>query len=321
VPGTDPEWRAQREQGAKKDTEEAQVSTVEDAMGPDALEQLEKWKDEMLASQPLTMSQVEEFRRGLALVKRSRAGRGFEDEVVRLWPQLGDAHLARVKEPMDLGKIDRRLGQGRYKTFGEFKNDLALIFTNSVDYNGATHKVTAQAFAVVEKVWKECLKTCLTGDKSPHPVSSLRKQDGASSVDQEPERQCDITVEKTTKRRCPSDQPRNVKRTRVTRASGPARAELIRMERSFGDTAFTAPSLAKSFQNDPELVTRAYMLGARDPALTDKTVFWPPSSHLDKIIWFVQGSPVYAKTFALVIDHQNRDEKVLIFVDNPLLSL
>jgi hypothetical protein len=55
---------------------------------------------------------------------------------VRLWPRLAGVYLAQVKKPMDLGK----------ETIGELRKDLAVIFINSVDLNGATHEVPAKAF-------------------------------------------------------------------------------------------------------------------------------------------------------------------------------
>jgi hypothetical protein len=48
------------------------------------------------------------------------------------------------------------------------------------------------------------------------------------------------------------------------------------MERSIGDTPLTAPYLAEHFQNDAEIVTRADVIGVRDPALVDPNVFRPP---------------------------------------------
>jgi len=144
---------------------EVQVSTTEDARGPDSLEKLEKWNDEELAIESITPYRVREYRRALGLVKKTKAGMAFKDAVAKLWPGLAEAYLARVEHPMDLGELERRLKDNQYKTIGDFKKDLALIYTNSVDFNGTTHDVTQQSFGVVENVWSKCMP--ISADEPP----------------------------------------------------------------------------------------------------------------------------------------------------------
>merc|ERR1719331_352257 len=40
-----------------------------------------------------------------------------------------------IKKPMDLGKVDKRLGQGNYNSPEEFASDVRLVFTNAKTYN------------------------------------------------------------------------------------------------------------------------------------------------------------------------------------------
>ena len=148
------EYLANQEQ---TETPEAESIVVQDTMGPDTLRRLERWNDEKLANRPVTCQQ---FRRILGNAKLSKVGRSFRDAVAEIWPGYAERYLAEITEPMDLSKLQQ---EGLYKTLGEFKKKLTLIFTNSVSFNGPHHELTAAAFTLVEKVWTECLQTALNG--------------------------------------------------------------------------------------------------------------------------------------------------------------
>lgn len=101
--------------------------------------------------------QRREIRKSLGKAKKTKSGAHFRDSVQRLWPGLWDNYVARIEKPMDLGKIDRDLREpdGPYTTFGDVKNDLGLIFTNTLAFNGPTHDVTAAALNAVKTIWTE----------------------------------------------------------------------------------------------------------------------------------------------------------------------
>lgn len=52
---------------------------------------------------------------------------------------------------MDLGTLKQQLTQGRYETFKSFTNDLELIWSNAIQYNGVSHPVSKTATNLREK--------------------------------------------------------------------------------------------------------------------------------------------------------------------------
>jgi hypothetical protein len=61
-----------------------------------------------------------------------------------------------IKVPMDLSTVDRKLKMRQYKDPGEFADDMRLIWTNAITYNGRLHPVGANAVAMAdyfEKQW------------------------------------------------------------------------------------------------------------------------------------------------------------------------
>ena len=50
-------------------------------------------------------------------------------------------YLARIKTPMDLGRVRSRLQSGAYETFVTCATDIALVFKNAMTYNPASHHV------------------------------------------------------------------------------------------------------------------------------------------------------------------------------------
>lgn len=115
------------------------------------------WEDSEKDKATISPYQRREMRKSLAKAKKTKSGAHFRDSVSRLWPTVWDNYVARIEKPVDLGKIDRELREpdGPYKTFGDVKNDLGLMFTNTMAFNGPTHEITAAALNAVKTIWNE----------------------------------------------------------------------------------------------------------------------------------------------------------------------
>ncbi|XWW97113.1 hypothetical protein V2A60_005094 [Cordyceps javanica] len=144
------------------------TSTAEPATAPDeaasaehvpSLETLPNWNDSEANGRPFSTYQRREVRKTIGRLKKTKGGAHFRDAVIKLWPQLREAYLAKIDKPMDLSEVDRnvREGEAAYATFGEFKDNASLIYLNALNFNGPTHDVTFAAFNVVKALWEELL--------------------------------------------------------------------------------------------------------------------------------------------------------------------
>ncbi|KAK8150764.1 hypothetical protein G3M48_008938 [Beauveria asiatica] len=124
-----------------------------------SLDTLPNWNDPEANGRSLSPYQRREVRKTIARLKKTKGGAHFRDAVVKLWPTLREAYLAKIEKPMDLSEVDRtvRDGEGSYATFGEFKDSAALIYLNALNFNGPVHDVTFAAFNVVKALWEELL--------------------------------------------------------------------------------------------------------------------------------------------------------------------
>ncbi|KAF4465001.1 bromodomain BDF1 [Fusarium albosuccineum] len=115
------------------------------------------WNDPNFLSQILTPFQRREFRKVLGRVKKTKSGGHFKDSVAKLWPGLAESYLAKIEKPTDLSEIDRTLRDvnGPYVTVSDFQRDLALMYTNTRDFNGVMHDVTNAAFNAIRGIWED----------------------------------------------------------------------------------------------------------------------------------------------------------------------
>ncbi|KAH7367382.1 bromodomain-containing factor 1 [Plectosphaerella cucumerina] len=128
----------------------------------DAFKSVSLWTDPIVDSQPMNNFRIREYRRILAGAKKTKAGGNFKDAVIKMWPGLADSYLARIDKPMDIGLLERNLRDGRvYKTLGEFKKDLVLLYYNAYMFNGALHEVTLWGKSAVEQIWHKLLEVPL----------------------------------------------------------------------------------------------------------------------------------------------------------------
>ena len=122
-----------------------------------SFDELPKFNDHEFNARVIQPFQKRDLRRSMARVKKTKNGGHFKDSVQRLWPALWDKYSESIAKPMDLGEIDRNLRDDKYKTFGEVKDDLALIAENSLAYNGPDHYMTMAAMAAIKSVWDDVM--------------------------------------------------------------------------------------------------------------------------------------------------------------------
>lgn len=158
-----------------RDNDETETMATDGAQGPpaeatavetetpgldlSAITGLGQWSDTETNARPISVYQRREIRKVIGRVKKTKSGMNFRDSVHKLWPQLWEGYMAKIDKPMDLTEIDRNLRDpnGLYTTLGDFKADLALIFENSLSFNGTSHDITFSAATVVRNVWEDVL--------------------------------------------------------------------------------------------------------------------------------------------------------------------
>lgn len=145
-----------------KDGDQATPAATDAAVGAEEarrLEDIPRWNDPEANSKPFSSYQRREIRKTIGRMKKTKGGANFRDAVIKLWPGLREGYLAKIERPMDLSELDRNLrdGSSTYNTFGQFKDELSLIFRNALIFNGATHGVTSAAYVVLKTIWEELL--------------------------------------------------------------------------------------------------------------------------------------------------------------------
>ena len=136
------------------------------------LSSLSQWEDAEVGARPLTPYRRREIRKVLARVKKTKSGNNFRDSVQKLWPFLWDAYAAKIEKPMDLGELERILRdpESSFKTLGDFRYNLGLIFENTLAFNGPTHDVTQGAAAAIKSTWNDVRELADEEPVKPKPV-------------------------------------------------------------------------------------------------------------------------------------------------------
>ena len=65
----------------------------------------------------------------------------FDDPVSEIFripafQSQNDPYLDVIKNPMDLGTIKKKIKDSSYRSFGDWKEDVELVFNNAIEYNG-----------------------------------------------------------------------------------------------------------------------------------------------------------------------------------------
>jgi hypothetical protein len=96
----------------------------------------------------ITKRESECLAKTLRHISRTRAGSSFKAPVKELWPNCAEAYAAKVPNAIDLGTMEMKLKNDLYRSTTDFEADVALLYQNSVDFNGISHPVTSAAVEV-----------------------------------------------------------------------------------------------------------------------------------------------------------------------------
>jgi bromodomain-containing factor 1 len=174
-----------REREADDDEEPAakRVRTTDDESGTPApawpadkpstglpeLDAIPRWLDSSFDRLDVNDGTRRLYRHYLALAKKTTSGSHFRDSVSKMWPNLAESYNQIITTPMDLGEIDRKMRDGRYETVGQMRDDLQLIYTNCLKFNGADSWLIKSAVSTLEVVWKRIIEVKVT-DPPPKPA-------------------------------------------------------------------------------------------------------------------------------------------------------
>ncbi|KAH7165449.1 hypothetical protein EDB81DRAFT_640559 [Dactylonectria macrodidyma] len=165
-------------------SEDEPMATAEPAAVEASLESQElpftglaKWNDSEFNEQKITPHQRREIRKVLGRIKKTKQGGHFRDSVQKLWPGLWESYLAKIEKPTDLSEIDRTMRDpsGAYVTLAHFKQDLILMYTNTLAYNGPLHDVTRAAQGSIEAIWRD-VSTISPEEEPPKPKPAPKQK-------------------------------------------------------------------------------------------------------------------------------------------------
>lgn len=97
----------------------------------------------------------------------------FHVPVHLVFPEIRDSYAAKIKQPMDLTTAESRLLQGVYQDAEEFVSDIALVFSNAIEFNQegrdigepmscAYHEASTHLLKYTRWLSLELLQTCLS---------------------------------------------------------------------------------------------------------------------------------------------------------------
>ncbi|KAH6897379.1 hypothetical protein B0T10DRAFT_184014 [Thelonectria olida] len=167
--------RAKTEQSEEETIAPVTVASSAPAEAPsqnDPFARLEKWNDPEFNGQQITPYQRREIRKVLGRVKKTKQGGHFRDSVQKMWPALWDSYVAKIEKPTDLSEIDRTLRDpnGIYVTIAHFRNDLILMYENTLAFNGPIHDVTNAARGSIRSIWDDVITIPQEEPVKPKPM-------------------------------------------------------------------------------------------------------------------------------------------------------
>ncbi|TPX13529.1 uncharacterized protein E0L32_006000 [Thyridium curvatum] len=126
---------------------------------------------------PISQFANREIRKVLANVKKTKAGAIFKDPVKTKWPHLWDAYIAKVDRPVDISHLEHGLRQNTYERFGQFVEEVFLLYENSLQFNGPQHDVTGHAKSLVENIFTRMAE--VPAEQPAKPERNNAKAQGA----------------------------------------------------------------------------------------------------------------------------------------------
>jgi len=136
-------------------TEDAAVASVERIPRPYVEGSL---TDKDLDDKPISGHAGREMRKALAGVKKTKAGANYARSVRIRWPDLWASYTEKVKRPISISEIEENVKEGRYPTYGDFYEDIHLLYENAVTFNGPDHDITKSGKHLLQDTWSRLSK-------------------------------------------------------------------------------------------------------------------------------------------------------------------
>ena len=107
----------------------------------------------------------------------------FHVPVHYVFPEIRDSYAAKIKQPMDLTTAEAKLLQGVYQDAEEFLSDIALVFSNAIEFNKegrdvgepmscAYHEASTHLLKYIRWLSLEVLQPCLSACSDSPVVES-----------------------------------------------------------------------------------------------------------------------------------------------------
>ena len=105
-----------------------------------------------------TADQVKRVKKEFVNALKTKAGQEYKAPAVDLYPTLAAKYKAVISNPIDLGTMQTKLCEGRYRSITQFEDDLDLLYSNSAQFDGVEHYVTKLASELRDR-FKSVLQT------------------------------------------------------------------------------------------------------------------------------------------------------------------
>lgn len=129
-----------------------------------------QWEEER-DSRPMSAHMVANVKRFLSNTKKSKNSEAFRLPVEQLWPGLWDNYRRAISHPVDLTTMEKKVKAGQYKTLGEFKEEVKLLFQNCWTFNGLSLlPLCDQAYGITTRLLQQIKDTPNEPKGQPKPI-------------------------------------------------------------------------------------------------------------------------------------------------------
>ncbi|KAI7416308.1 hypothetical protein KC364_g18759, partial [Hortaea werneckii] len=155
-------------EGTQQPTEAAvKPSTEGDAAANAAAASKSKY-----STAPLTLAQKSSLQEKMKNLKKTKSSIYFTKPVDYVALNI-PSYPTIIKQPMDLGTMERKLKDGQYATVQDFVNDFELVVNNCRTFNGDQHPITTAAMSM-EAYFRRMMETVPSPDV-PMPQKSAKR--------------------------------------------------------------------------------------------------------------------------------------------------
>ncbi|KAI6899924.1 hypothetical protein KC355_g19763, partial [Hortaea werneckii] len=121
---------------------------------------------------PLTLAQKSSLLEKMKNLKKTKSSIYFTKPVDYVALNI-PSYPTIIKQPMDLGTMERKLKDGQYATVQDFVNDFELVVNNCRTFNGDQHPITTAAMSM-EAYFRRMMETVPSPDVPMAPKTAKR---------------------------------------------------------------------------------------------------------------------------------------------------